>query len=84
MHVRLRLVGDESFLEAVGNRAVIELLQRALKHTGFITDSDELVASLNAVEGDLTNDFIKALREELFADGADAVRARIQVLYLLV
>ena len=59
-------------------------MQGALKHAGLITDSDKLVTSLNAVKGDLADDFIKALREEFFTDRADAVRARIQVLYLLV
>ena len=84
MHISFGLVRDESFLQAVGNRTVVELLQGALEHAGLVPDSDQLVASLDAVERDLSNDLIEALREELLANRADAVGSSAQVVQLFV
>ena len=84
MHVGLCLVSNQSFLQAVCDRAIVKLLQGALNHTLLVSDSNELVTTLNTVKSDLTNNLIEALGEKLFTDGADAVRASFLLKDLLV
>ena len=84
VHVSLGLIGNERFFQTVGDRAVIQLLQRALEHTSLVAHSDELVASLDTIERDLANDLVEALAEEFFPYRADSIRTSTQLVQLLV
>jgi len=51
---------------------------------GLVSDSDQLVASLDTIESDLADDLIEALGEELLADGADAIGSGAELVDLFI
>ena len=70
--VGLALLSNERLLESVRNRAVIQVLVRVFNHPHFISHAHEQVASLSAVDRDLADDLIEALRVDLLPNRADA------------
>ena len=59
-------------------------MEGAFDHASLVSDSDKLVATLNTVKCDLSDDFIEALRVELLTNGTDTLRASSQVVQLFV
>ena len=71
-HLVFALLGHQGLTHAVGDRTFVQGLVGRDSHLDFVTDAHQQEASLSTVDDDLTNEFVKALREELFTMGADA------------
>jgi len=66
------------------NRGLIEGLVGGNGHLDLVAHSQQQEAALGLVEGHLADDLIKALREELFADRADAGLASLTLHEFLI
>jgi len=84
LHLIFALLSHESFAHAIGDRALIESLVGLDGHLDLITHTHEQETALSAVNGDLADELIEALGEELFAEGADACLASLRALKLLI
>ena len=84
LHLALALLSHESLAHAIGDRALIESLVGLNGHLDLISHTHEQETALSAVNGDLTDELIEALGEELFAEGADTRLASLSTLKLLI
>ena len=70
LHLVLALLGHESLAHAVSNGALVELLVRIDRHLDLVSHSNQQKSTLSAVDGDLANQLVVALGEELLTEGA--------------
>ena len=72
LHLVLALLSHKGLAHSVSDRALVKSLISLDGHLDFVTDTHEEEASLSAVDGDLTDQFIEALGEELLTVWADS------------
>ena len=84
LHLALALLSHQCLAHAIGYRALIESLVGLDGHLDLITHSHQQETTLSAVNGNLADELIEALREELFAERADACLASLRALKLLI
>ena len=66
------MLGHEGLAHTVGNRTLVQCLVCLNGHLDLVSDAHEEEATLGAVDGDLSDELIEDLREELFTEWADA------------
>ena len=84
LKVGLAMLSLELLSHCESHRALIEGLVCGNGHLDLITDSQEEEATLGLIECHLSDYLIKALREKLLADGADATLASLTLHKLLI
>ena len=71
LHLIFLLFGHEGFSHSVCNWTFVQSLISLDSHLYFISDSNKKESSLGTVDGNLSNQLIKALRVKLFSNWAD-------------
>ena len=84
LHVVLALLSHEGLAHAIRNRAFIQSLVGLDRHLDLVADAHQQETALGALDGDLADQLIEALRVEFLADGADAGLAGLACLQTLV
>jgi len=83
VHVVLALLSHKGFPHAISDRALVKGLISLDSHLDFVTNTDQKETSFGAVDGDLTDQLIEALRVEFFANRANAGLSCLALLKLL-
>ena len=84
VHFVFSLLCHECLSHSVGDGTFIEGLVSLDGHFNLISDSDKEESSLGTLNSDLTDQFVEALSEEFFTDGADPGFSRLSALEQLV
>ena len=71
LHFIFLLLGHKSFSHSIGNWTLIQGLVSLNSHLNFISNSDEKESSFSTVNGNLSDQLIKALRIKLLSDWTD-------------
>ena len=66
------------------NELLIESLVGSDSHFDFVSDSEQQESTLGLIEGDLTDDLVEALAEELLTNGADSGLSCLSLHQLLI
>lgn len=82
--LRLGLLSLHGLAHTVGNRGLVQSLVRQDRHFNFVANAHKQEASFCAVDGHLSDNFVKALGVEVFSDRADARFSGLALLQLLV
>lgn len=72
LHVRLALLGLKGLAHTERNARLIQRLVRSNRHPNLIPDAQQKQASLGAVDGDLSDEFVEHLRVEFSSHGTNA------------
>ena len=80
LHLVFLLLSHQSLAHAVRNGRLVQRLVGLHSHLDLVADSHQQEASLGAVDGDLADELIEALRVQLLANGADASLAGLSSL----
>ena len=80
LHLVFLLLSHQSLAHAVRDGRLVQRLVGLHGHLDLVADSHQQEASLGAVDGDLTDELIEALRVQLLANGADASLAGLSSL----
>jgi len=84
LEVGLAVLGLQLLPHGESDRALVQGLVSGDGHLDLIADSQEEEAALGLIQGHLSDDLVKALREELLAHGADATLAGLTLHKLLI
>jgi len=72
LHLMLALLSNQGLFHSIRDATLVKVLKCLFVHSHLVTHSDQQVAPLSAVDGDLADNLIKALAEKLFTNSADA------------
>mgnify|MGYP007004450388 FL=1 len=83
-HLSFALFCLEGFTHSVGDGTLVQSLERLYRHFYFVPHTHQQKASLGAVNCNLPNYLIEALRVQLFSDRADTRFPCLPLLQLFV
>jgi hypothetical protein len=83
-HLRLTLFGLEGFTHSVGDGTLVQSLECLYRHFYFVSHTHQQKAPLGAVNCNLPNYLVEALRVQFFSDGADSCFPCLPLLQLFV
>ena len=84
LHLILLLLSHESLSHSISNGTFVQCLVCLDCHLYLVSDSDQQESSLCAVDGDLSDEFVEALRVQLLPHGADSCFPRLPSLQPLL
>lgn len=83
-HLRLTLFGLEGFTHSIGDGTLVQSLECLYRHFYFVSHTHQQKAPLGAVNCNLPNYLVEALRIQLLSDGADSCFPCLSLLQLFV